>query len=67
MYFIFPGSCESNQDTVKDGKIDAFLYFFTIVLVSLQMNLIVMATVNMFNKLNTRIWRLGQNLNMFAG
>ena len=52
MYFIFPGSCESNQDTVKDGKIDAFLYFFTIVLVSLQMNLIVMATVNMFNKLN---------------
>jgi hypothetical protein len=36
MYFIFSVSCESNQDTANDGKIDSFLYFFIIVLVSLQ-------------------------------
>ena len=31
-------TCESNQDSVNDGKIDAFLIFYLIVLVSLQIN-----------------------------
>ena len=33
---MFSVSCESNPNTAKDCKVDAFLYFFIIVLVSLQ-------------------------------